>query len=371
MWAFGGSLKALASLPRIADALDLPVALAILGLLVTAAAWLVIRRDAWGRITRQWPWLAWGGGWFLLACASIAPIHPIWAPNRAVFGAIGLGVAMAALLGAAHPALAGVLVAGRLLLLFLAPPAATTISREPPDTGAFMDFQHLTRLQRFMRGTRVALRTRYPRMPGHAWVAQDNLPLGLTYALGGDKAVRAWYRDSTLRWVVFGELRQHPEIPVITVVNYQPDISPEIVLLSPAATLAQDSGYVAIQAGRFDDAIAAFDRGDALETNPDARLFHATGRGLRGFAALSLGRLEWARADAESALVFDPHETNSRRVLANLLMLDARLDEAQRQLDTLLTEAPGDSGVQRVREQLLERRRAGAFGRSPRAADKP
>ena len=53
----------------------------------------------------------WGLAWFLAASATLAPIYPIWAPNRSGYGSLGLGAALAGLAGAAHPLLLGALVA--------------------------------------------------------------------------------------------------------------------------------------------------------------------------------------------------------------------------------------------------------------------
>lgn len=174
--------------------------------------------------------------WFILATLSLTAIFPLWQPNRSQIGALGAGVALAALLEAL-PAPAVALVLVRLALLALAPGPARSISSEPADSGAFMDFARLARLERFMHEARAALAT-LPRPAHGATIVQANMPRALSYALGGERAVQVWYRDSTLRMVSSTAFRAQPLLRVAAVIQFQPGRTREIVLIDPLATRA-------------------------------------------------------------------------------------------------------------------------------------
>jgi len=142
-WALGGSLRALASLP-LARVPEDAIAIALtIGLTVAFAVRLATTPIARARLRARRAWIAWGSAWCGAGALALAAIFPLWQPNRTHFASTGAGVAAAAVLEAAHPGLAGALVLGRGVLLFLAPGAATTITEEAPDQGAFMDFARL------------------------------------------------------------------------------------------------------------------------------------------------------------------------------------------------------------------------------------
>jgi tetratricopeptide (TPR) repeat protein len=351
-WAFDGSLRSATSLALVPgrwDALLLGGGAGLVALaLVAGIGW----RAARARLARTWPWIAWGLAWFALATASLAAIFPLWQPNRAEFGSVGLGVALAAALGAAHPALVAALVTLRLAALTLAPGAATEVRLVPPETGAFMDFAHLTRLQRFMLETRRALHERHATLPHGAIVVQQNLPYALEYALGGDRALQVWYRDPTLRWERFEAFRADRSMEVETIVQFQPDERRAIALVDPGAARAQVDAYDALVAGRWMEAIAILDRADSLQRDPAARVFLASNAARRAFCLGVLGRVADAEAEARRGLALRRTETNARFVLAMSLAEQRRYDEADAQLDTLLAIAPGDSGAIDLRARI-------------------
>jgi hypothetical protein len=53
-------------------------------------------------------------------------------------------------------------------------------------------------------------------------VGQHYLPEATQYALGGQRALQVWYRDTTLRWVRFEHVSAHREMPLVTIVEFQP-----------------------------------------------------------------------------------------------------------------------------------------------------
>ncbi len=327
-WAFRGSLRALASLTLLPGAHDvwaLSLGVALAGALAFAAVALPAAR---ARLVARRAWLVWGMTWFALATTALSPIHPLWQPNRSHFGATGAGIAAAVVLEAVHPALAGAMVLARLGLLAVAPAAADRIAEEPARTGAFMDFAQLSRLQRFMAETRRALRREYPTAAPHTNLVAMNLPRGLSYALGGDRAAQVWYRDSTLRMVTFRRLAQDSTLAMLAGVQFQPRADVQVVLLSPAAMRAQDQGYRQLQARNWTAAVEALARADSLEPDADHRVFHGNNAGYRSLALLQLGRTVEAEREARQALTMDDRDQNAYRVLASALALQGRLDEA-------------------------------------------
>src|SRR5262249_13690768 len=293
------------------------------------------------RITRRRAWVGWGLAWFAAASVALTPIFPLWQPNRSQFGSVGLGVAAAALCAAAHPALAGALVAGRLALLTLAPAPAATISPEPASTGAFMDFAQLSRLQRLMAAAHRELRAGYANVPHHVNLVEMNLPIGAIYAFGGDHAVQTWYRDSTLHMVSFRAVAADSTLPTIAGVQFQPEGSPQIVLLSPAAMRTQDTAYRRLLAPRWSEAIAATQRADSL-ADVRYRVFHGDNAGYRAVAWYELGKMAEAEADSRRAIAGDALDENGLRVLAKVLAGDGRLGEALDKVNRLLALAPED-----------------------------
>src|SRR5262249_53089777 len=174
-----------------------------LALLAAAAAVLATSTPARARLARSGPWLGFGLAWFGLATASLTTVFPSWQPNRSQFGSVGLGLAAVPTLAPAHPRPPPGPPPVRLGALALAPGPANAIAEQAPETGAFMDYARLTRLQRFMRETRLLLHRRSPHLPPGSIVVQENLPHSLEYAFGGDHALHVWYTDSTLHWLPF------------------------------------------------------------------------------------------------------------------------------------------------------------------------
>jgi tetratricopeptide (TPR) repeat protein len=342
-WAAGASLKAIASLTRVPgphDRAALAMALALAG---AAAMRLAASQAARERLARGRTWIGFGLAWFALATLALTPIFPMWQPNRSQFGSIGLGIAAVGVLGAAHPALVPAMVVARLGLLALAPGAARSVGAEAPATGAFMDFERLTRLQRFMRETRAALRERRGGLPPGSRVVQQNLPHALEYALGGDRALQAWYRDPSLRWLRFDEFRARPQLEVAAVVQYEPGARREVVLVDVSATRLQLAAQDLLHADRWQDAIDVLDRADRLEPNPDARVFHLTGHNGRALGLGMLGRHLEAEREARLGIALVPGDPNARYGLALALADQRRWDEAGAALDSLFAIAPNDA----------------------------
>jgi tetratricopeptide (TPR) repeat protein len=359
-WSVGGSLKAIASLALLPGPHDALVMVALALLLGVAGVALATSRDAQARFVRQAPWFGWGLAWFLLASASLTAVYPSWQPNRSQYGSAGLGVAAAAALGAVHPALVGALVVVRLGALALAPGAVRTVEEKAPESGAFMDYARLTRLQRFMRDTRHLLLHRYPKLPHGAIVVQENLPHSLEYAFGGDHALRVWYADSTLHWMRFDAFRAHPDTPVTVVVQGEPGHAPEVALVEADAVRELFRAQPLVAQHRFPEVLAALDRADAAQRDSNAVQFWVASWSWRAYAYALSGRASDGVALAERAVArgrsggLSRAQTDvvARQVLALALAQDGRYDRAFAHLDTLEGIVPGDSTTRSLRGQI-------------------
>src|SRR5207249_11401218 len=132
----------------------------------------------------------------------------------------------------------------------------------------------------------------YATPASRARLIEMNLPHGLIYAFGGDHAVQVWYRDSTLRMVNFDQLAHDSTLSLLAGVQFQPNGTPQVVLLSPQAMRAQALAYRVMRAHRWAAGVAAVDRADSLLPERRYAVFHGDNAGYRAFAWLPLGRTE-------------------------------------------------------------------------------
>ena len=369
-WALMSSLRAVFSRPIVPGPWDLPALLAVMALGVAAAALFVSSHAARARLAARRPWIAWGLAWFVVATATLTPIYPFWQPNRSQIGAVGLGAALTAGLASAHPGLATGLLVTRLALLAVSPVAAVSTSGEPPETGAFMDFARLTRLQHFMRESRKVLHASHPTLAHGANVVLVNMPHLAIYAFGGDLAIQAWYRDSSLHMPTFDVLHRQPDLPFVCALQYQPFERVEIVAIPAEALRVQEEAYAQLGAQHFAVALAALARADSLARDPRAVVFHAHNISMRAFALEITGNGDEAEREALHALAVYPHDYNARLVLAAEGLQHGHLDAADRQIDTLLADNPGQPAGLKLRDAIAAARAAG-FTRRPAFPGRP
>jgi len=360
-WATWGSLRAAWSLPFEPSRNDAVVAVALAALVIAAALRLVRDRDARARLRRSGPWVLWGSAWFTFATASLTPIFPSWQPNRHQHGSVGLGIASTAVLGAAHPALAATQVAVRLVQLARAPGPTGRVEEAVPESGAWMDYARLTRLQRFMRATRGALTEAFPTLPRGAVIAQQNLPLGVEYAFGGDHALQVWYRDSTLHWIRFESFVSDPAAPVTAIVQAEPGHEPPVAIVHPEAMRALFRGQSLVREGRYAELLTELDHADSLQRDTCAVSYRLVSGALRAHALTATGHPAPAESVATRLVALEPGAALPRQVLVESLIAGGRLDAAQAQLFVLRDRWPADSVVARLTREL-EARRASSRG---------
>jgi hypothetical protein len=360
-WALAGSLRAIVSLPIVADAHD-AIALG-LGLALPLFAGVLVMTDAGARarLAAMRAWIAWGLAWSLFATATLMPIFPLWQPNRSHLASMGLGVATTAALGAVHPGLAAAMLGGRLVMLALAPRAPQVIVSDAPATGAFMDFLKLTRLQRFMREARIALHDQVPQPPRGSYLVEANFPRGLIYALGGDHALQVWYRDTTLHVINAARFRASSALAAVAVMQYQPERPRrEIVLFPPDGLRAEDLAYHTVLAGNDAAALPMIARADSFAPDTSLIVFHGNNAGLRSLAYFHLQRYGDAEREARRALTIYPIDYNARVALAAVLIIGHRFDEAERVIASLQRTHAGDAGVKSLANEFAAQRRSAA-----------
>jgi hypothetical protein len=351
-WAFWNSLRAIVSLPATPAGGERIVAIAACTLVVAALAVVAFSRAARARARTALAWSLWGVAWFTAFSAGLTAIYPIWAPYRSAFGAVGVGVTASVLLGAIHPMLLAALVAGRLAAFLASPGVPPLISPLPIESGAFIDFERIVRLQRLMVDTRAALTSRIPDLPPHARVVQHYLPRSVLYAFEGDKAIQLWYRDTTARWVSYSEFAASPLMEVDAIVEYQPHRTPQMALVDPDAMRGLLRAIDRMRASDWRGALDHLDLADSLQHDSTAAVFLGTVAAKRAVVLEAQGDWDGAAREARRGLNVWPENFDSRYVLASVAFRAARLDEAEAQLDTLLAGSPDDRGAAELRERV-------------------
>ncbi|HVP14615.1 MAG TPA: hypothetical protein VMS88_03665 [Terriglobales bacterium] len=356
-WAALNSVRAIFDLALHPGPLDLPAALAVGAIGLVAALAFVASRRARGRLASRLPWVAWGALWFALASATMVTVHPFWAPDRSQFGSVGLGIALVALLDAAHPGLIAALVAARLVLLGLSPGPPPIVTEEVADRGAWLDFERLVRLQRLMRATREALHREHPALPANSGVVVHYVPLSSVYAYGGSRALQTWYRDTTLRMGALDGALCSPIARPAAVLEFEPDARPQVMLLDPAAVEHVRLALEGIGRGEWTRVLTELAIADSLHVSRTERVFRAMIAQKRAAVLLFLGREAEAEREALRSVALWPRCDEGRFTLAALWKHRGRLDEAEAQLDTLLRFHPDHAAGAELLAELRDERR--------------
>ena len=360
-WAVGHSVRAgfsLAAAPGRWDAAILGSAAACLALALVTSA----RR---GRLVALWPGLAWGAAWFFAASAALTEVYPVWDPYRAVYGSLGLGVALVALCESAHPAALAGLVAIRLAAFALSPGPPALVADAPTERGDAFDFERLVRLERLIRETRVALEQRFPLLPHGARVGLHYMPRLAGYAFTGDKSLQVWYGDSTAHWVRLAEMAANPEASLTTVVQFQPRGSPQIVLVEAAAMRSYLEAMSLISQGRTEGALPGLSRADSLQRDRRAGVFLGLVAGRRARALLDLGRADEAERVARVGASEWGQNVFAHLVIARVRFARGDLAQASAHVDSVLRFQPHDAEALELRSKIRE---GLARGAAPRRA---
>ncbi len=108
---------------------------------------------------------------------------------------------------------------------------------------------------------------------------------------------------------------------------------------------AVDQGDAAMDAQRYNDAVADFDRALSMRFDPDV----ATDRGI---CLHRIGRSVEALADFDYVTIRSPHHWQARYNKAVVLIESGRTEEARRELAILQQQNPGEPSVQALARVL-------------------
>jgi len=353
LWACGTAARAAMSLPASSSPSG-PLAGGLLLIVALAVAASGTVPSARARLARALPWAGWGCAWFVAGTLTLAATYPDWLAYRGAFAAMGLGVAFVALAGAAHPALAWVLLAGRLALFALSPGPPALVGGRAEERGALLDFPKLARLQRLVSDTRHALHDGLPSIPAGGQVGLYNLPWMAEYGFSGSQALQVWYRDSTLRWVRSSEFMLHPETPLRTIAEFENGKDPSVVLLNPEAMRAMTGGITIANQGKLAAALVLLDRADSLASTAGATAFHGQVAGLRAVTFAYLGRLGEAEKEAGRSKMLYPRHPYAHLALGVIAFSRGRWAEADAQVDSVLDVEPNYPPALRLRASIRE-----------------
>jgi len=233
------------------------------------------------------------------------------------------------------------------------------VTAKAPQTGAFMDFDHLVRLQRLMHGVRERLTRDYPTLRHGERVCQTNMPLLAEYAFGKSFALQAWYRDPTLHWMRFDAFRDSLATPVTTIVQGQGGhAGHEVALVEPEAVRLLYKAQPFLQSDHHAEALALLDRADSLQRDTNAFKYRVTSGTWRAYAWV------WAHRDSEAVvltrhvLAMDPKHVVAYQVLALALANRGDLVGALREVSMADALAPNDAATTALRAQIESRIRA-------------
>jgi hypothetical protein len=344
-WALAHGVRAGFSLPESGFASS-RAGVIVIGTLAALGVGCVVRvafdAGARTRLAQALPWSAWGIAWFALASLPLAAVYPTWSPYRSAFAGAGAGVAIAAPLAAIDARALAVVAGARLLAFALSPRPPQRIAERPSEYGAAYDFERLVRLERLVGGTRRLLAERHSHLPRGAAVGHHHLPQLTRFAFTGGKALRVWYRDTTLRWVDFENLRERVDPALVTIVEYQPQGEPQLALVEPDAMRAMLEAGAALDRQEWSAALARLDRADSLQQDRAALVFRSLVQGKRALAHAYRRETDAAEGAARRSLALWRGDTDARLVLAGLWSSEGRLREAMDQIDSLLAVDPGD-----------------------------
>lgn len=339
-WAIAGTLRALASLPARAATYEPSVVIATLLICGAAGVMFATSAAARTRLSSARAAIAVGFLWGALASATLLTVYPVWSPERVVFAAMGPGLAVTALLGAAHRALPVALLVLRLVTFAAAPAAPDRVTLLPPERGAFVDFERLARLQRLMVEARTTLRREFPSLAHGAGVAMLHPPYMADYA-AGDKALQVWYHDSTLRWLRWDRMAAADGRTAHGALEFQAAATPPFRRIEPEALRLLFVAGGLEGASQYQAAVDTLVRADSVQRDREAH--HLLGRilGLEAWCLGSVGRVAEAESLARQSLAIAPENAHGHLSLCAILNARGEWAASLKHLDTLETWYPG------------------------------
>lgn len=294
----------------------------------------------------SWPWVAWGLLWAGIAMLPLGRFMPLWSSHRSVIPAVGIGIALVALLRAAPVAWLGALALVRLAALLTSPEPAARISASGSNVD--FDFARIATLQRLSHQVHATLKQAHPTLPHGARIARNQWPRMSLFAFQEANAFHVWYRDTTLQVITMGDVKLHPDDPPDVIIEFEPYQSPQLTLLQPAALrvvlLASDS----LRLGRHQGALTMLADFERLQPDTSCSIFMATMWSLRGGALLTLRQDDAAARALRRSIRFFAPDPNAHRFLAEYYRVRGRRGEAIQELREHLRYFPNDADVRRA-----------------------
>jgi len=177
------------------------------------------------------------------------------------------------------------------------------------------------------------------------------------HAFAHGRALQVWYRDSTLRWISWDQVRRDRSRLPDAVLEFEADQERQVVALAPGAVAAYLAALDDLRVEAYDRAWMHLARADSLQVDRGARVFFASIAGKRALCRLAQGELDPARDEATRSLALWRDGADPRYVLAVLDLTAGRPHEARAQLDSLLERYPFDVSARALLDSARARER--------------
>ena len=310
------AIRAVFSLPQSGAGSQLLLIVAVALTLVSTRTIAALRSAL--RVYREW-W-RWGLLWSVPLVLVLVPFYPSWASYRMTVAGLGFVVAAMVILNAVHKWAWPAFMLLRAGFFLLAAPPAVGVPIEPPSYGAISDIPSLTRMEKLAFDVRKLLVSGGVDLPANSRVVWENFPPMARLALGDGRAIKVWYRDSTIVWLPLSRWGQGASASAV--VEFQPGRSPSVALIQPDAMRALLDANDALSRGDNRECIRLLERAQVLQAGRPAKAFEDQVRGKLEYASalesLAKGRPEEARAHLERVLEIYPGDVPSRRLLKTI-----------------------------------------------------
>jgi hypothetical protein len=303
------------------------------------------------RLPGAWRWSAWGAGWFLAGASPLALFLPDWASYRSVLPAVGLGIALVAPLSLANARWLIPLAVVRLCALLFAVQPSARIGLDFRTEGDALGFPRLAQLQRMVHGVRGTLGALAPSLPKGAGVMREGWPLMAGVAFGGDRSLRVWYRDTTLRWVGRESLTKGDGALPVAMVEFEPLRVPQFSGVHAGAIRLAAAGEREVNALHWAAALELLDRAEALQRDTTAAGFRASLAGARAYCLIEMNRVDEAEAQARIAMGRDINTPNGRFIFAQARLARGDWRTAMRVIRDHLAVFKDDPDAMRLLEE--------------------
>ena len=136
------------------------------------------------------------------------------------------------------------------------------------------------------------------------------------------------------------------------IVEFEPDRTPQVALISPVALRQVLLAAEAVTAHRDEEPLALLADFERLQADTSCAVFMGTGLSIRAAALLELRRDDECLVAIRGAIGYYPLERNSRRLLSEYHRVNGRLRQAMQALRGQLRIYPEDRDARQALEQL-------------------